>query len=208
MASLPLAPPLQPSVARAAAGGGLCGAGDESAFRLDIEPGFASSIWPAAGVGTAALLVWGLRLWPGVLLGSFYFNWWLSVVLDDGQPEHWAMRVLVAAAIGGGVTLQALTSAGLGRPLLASGRRASQRPAGGALPDRRRPGVVPALGNDRRGGALGPGRPARRRSVRQLVHVVDGRLDRRPAAGAADVAGAARSAPPALAPGVPRRVPA
>jgi PAS domain S-box-containing protein len=90
-------------------------------FQLDIEPGFASSIWPAAGVGTAALLVWGLRLWPGVLLGSFYFNWWLSTLLDGGQPEHWAMRVLVAAAIGGGVTLQALTSASLGRPLLASG---------------------------------------------------------------------------------------
>ena len=90
-------------------------------FTLDIEPGFASSIWPAAGVGTAALLVWGLRLWPGVLLGSFYFNWWLSGVLDTGLPEHWAMRAVVAASIGGGVTLQALTSAGLGRPLLVSG---------------------------------------------------------------------------------------
>ena len=38
-----------------------------------------------------------------------------------GQPDHWALRAVVAAAIGGGVTLQALTSAGLGRPLLASG---------------------------------------------------------------------------------------
>ncbi len=90
-------------------------------FTFDIEPGFASSIWPAAGVGTAALLVWGLRLWPGVLLGSFYFNWWLTTLLDSDDPGNWVVRAAVAAAIGGGVTLQALTSAGLGRPLLASG---------------------------------------------------------------------------------------
>jgi PAS domain S-box-containing protein len=88
-------------------------------FQLDIEPGFASSIWPAAGVGTAALLVWGLRLWPGVLLGSFAFNWWLSGLLDGG--EEWLTRFAAAAAIGVGVTLQAVISAGFGRPLLSSG---------------------------------------------------------------------------------------
>ena len=88
-------------------------------FQLDIAPGFASAIWPAAGVGTAALLVWGLRLWPGVLLGSFAFNWWLSGILDSGN--QWATRLAVATTIGLGVTLQAVISAGLGRPLLASG---------------------------------------------------------------------------------------
>jgi hypothetical protein len=31
---------------------------------LDLEPGFASSIWPAAGIGSASLLIWGPRLWP------------------------------------------------------------------------------------------------------------------------------------------------
>ena len=120
MASLPLARPrslLWRVPLLAAVYVGLARVG----FQLDIEPGFASSIWPAAGVGTASLLIWGLRLWPGVLMGSFGFNWWLSSFLDDGPPEHWAMRVLVAAAIGGGVTLQAVTSAGLGRPLVASG---------------------------------------------------------------------------------------
>ena len=30
-------------------------------FLLDIEPGFASSIWPAAGIGSAALLTWPAR---------------------------------------------------------------------------------------------------------------------------------------------------
>jgi hypothetical protein len=55
-------------------------------FLLDLEPGFASSIWPAAGIGSAALLVWGPRLWPGVLIGSFLFNWWLSDLLLAEMP--------------------------------------------------------------------------------------------------------------------------
>ena len=62
--ALPLAPPrslLWRVPLLAAAYVGLARVG----FLLDIEPGFASSIWPAAGVGTAALLVWGLRLVAG-----------------------------------------------------------------------------------------------------------------------------------------------
>jgi PAS domain S-box-containing protein len=90
-------------------------------FSFDIEPGFASSVWPAAGIGTAALLVWGVRLWPGVLLGSWAFNMWLSTLLADGRHVDLFRHELVAAAIGGGATLQAVVSASLGRPLLVSG---------------------------------------------------------------------------------------
>ena len=170
-------------------------------FILDIEPGFASSIWPAAGVGTAALLVWGLRLWPGVLLGSFYFNWWLSALLDSDDPGNWVVRAAVAAAIGGGVTLQALTSAGLGRPLLASG--GVLRSVHQAVPFLIVTGPASCLlsATTGVGGTLGRRRPARRRSVRQLVHVVDGRFDRRPAARSADAAGASRGETAALAAG-------
>ena len=33
-----------------------------------------SAIWPPAGFGIAALYLWGLRWWPGVLLGEFLVN--------------------------------------------------------------------------------------------------------------------------------------
>src|SRR5689334_24383987 len=90
---------------------------------LDLEPGFASSIWPAAGIGSASLLIWGPRLWPGVLLGSFLFNWWLSTLLLEsaGDPRQ-AADVAVSLVIAGGVALQALLCASLARPVLRSGR--------------------------------------------------------------------------------------
>jgi PAS domain S-box-containing protein len=93
-------------------------------FMLDLEPGFASSIWPAAGIGSAALLIWGPRLWPGVLLGSFLFNWYLSTLLltyEAGDPRPVADAV-VALVIACGVALQALLCASLARPVLRAGR--------------------------------------------------------------------------------------
>src|SRR5918992_5972365 len=33
-----------------------------------------SAIWPAVGVGIAALYLWGMRWWPGVLLGELAVN--------------------------------------------------------------------------------------------------------------------------------------
>src|SRR3954467_11133206 len=33
-----------------------------------------SAIWPPAGLGIAALYLWGLRWWPGVLLGGVLVN--------------------------------------------------------------------------------------------------------------------------------------
>jgi PAS domain S-box-containing protein len=34
----------------------------------------ASAVWPPSGIALAALLVWGYRLWPGILLGAFLVN--------------------------------------------------------------------------------------------------------------------------------------
>jgi signal transduction histidine kinase len=41
-----------------------------------------SAIWPPAGFGIAALYLWGLRWWPGVLLGELVVNG--ELFLDDG----------------------------------------------------------------------------------------------------------------------------
>jgi signal transduction histidine kinase len=40
-----------------------------------------SAIWPPAGLGIAALYLWGLRWWPGVLLGEIAVNG--ELLLDD-----------------------------------------------------------------------------------------------------------------------------
>jgi signal transduction histidine kinase len=41
-----------------------------------------SAIWPPAGLGIAALYLWGMRWWPGVLLGEIVVNG--ELLLDDG----------------------------------------------------------------------------------------------------------------------------
>ncbi|MCA1830105.1 MAG: MASE1 domain-containing protein, partial [Actinobacteria bacterium] len=33
-----------------------------------------TAVWPPTGIAVAALLVWGLRVWPGVLIGAFVAN--------------------------------------------------------------------------------------------------------------------------------------
>jgi signal transduction histidine kinase len=40
-----------------------------------------SAIWPPAGLGIAALYLWGLRWWPGILLGEIIVNG--QLLLDD-----------------------------------------------------------------------------------------------------------------------------
>jgi signal transduction histidine kinase len=44
--------------------------------------GSVSAIWPPAGLGIAALYLWGMRWWPGVLLGELVVN--AELLLDDG----------------------------------------------------------------------------------------------------------------------------
>ena len=63
---------------------------------LAIPPGYASAIWPPAGIALAAWLAFGGRIWPGILLGAAIGN--LGVI---GTP------LLVALAIGAGNAAEA-----------------------------------------------------------------------------------------------------
>src|SRR5207237_10149321 len=57
-----------------------------------------SSAWPPSGVALAALLLLGLRYWPGIALGAFLLNWTASV------------PVAGAAGIALGNTLEAVSA--------------------------------------------------------------------------------------------------
>jgi len=63
---------------------------------FDAVSGFATLVWPPAGIALAALLIWGLGLWPGIFLGAFLIN------LITGAP------VPVALAMAMGNTLEAI----------------------------------------------------------------------------------------------------
>ena len=73
---------------------------------LAIPPGYASAVWPAAGIALAAVLVLGNRVWPGIILGSFFVNIWTT--FDAANIATASKSVAVACAIGVGAAFQAL----------------------------------------------------------------------------------------------------
>ena len=48
---------------------------------LAVPPGYATAIFPPSGIALATLLLWGNRLWPGILIGWFSMN--LTLLLQD-----------------------------------------------------------------------------------------------------------------------------
>ncbi|HEX6837835.1 MAG TPA: MASE1 domain-containing protein, partial [Polyangia bacterium] len=66
---------------------------------MDAVSGFATLVWPAAGIALVALLRMGVRVWPGVFVGAFVVNVW------TGAPP------LVALGIAAGNTLEAVVGA-------------------------------------------------------------------------------------------------
>ena len=90
---------------------------------LAIPPGYASPVFPAAGLALAAGLQFGLRVLPGVWLGSSLLNVghaWLSGTLSP-------TTLAVALAIGVGATLQAAVGAWLVRHRQGGAWRALER---------------------------------------------------------------------------------
>jgi signal transduction histidine kinase len=66
-----------------------------------------SPVWPATGVALAALLLWGIELWPAIFLGALLVN--LSVTQDATV----GIRILQAFGIACGNTLEAVAGAWL-----------------------------------------------------------------------------------------------
>jgi len=83
---------------------------------LAIPQGFASPVWPASGIALGSLLVYGNRLWPGVLLGSLFVEWSLHGDLSTFTTDP--ANLLLPVVIGSGAALQALLGAYLIRRTL------------------------------------------------------------------------------------------
>ncbi|MCA9248806.1 MAG: CHASE domain-containing protein, partial [Planctomycetales bacterium] len=76
------------------------------AYLLAIPPGYASPIWPAAGIAVAGLMICGSRLWPAVFAGAFVTS--ISAYALSAAAGDWSDGLLTALAVGAGATLQAL----------------------------------------------------------------------------------------------------
>ena len=81
----------------------------KAALLLAVPPGFAAPLYPAAGVALGALLIFGLRALPGIVLGALYVN--LSIRGSLQGPT--AAMLLMPTVIAIGATLQAWVGATL-----------------------------------------------------------------------------------------------
>ncbi|MBL8350548.1 MAG: CHASE domain-containing protein [Burkholderiaceae bacterium] len=83
----------------------------ELGLLLAIPPGYASPLYPSAGLALAATLVYGRHALPGVLLGSFLVNLTLT---KPGVPFSW-LTLLLPLVSALGATLQAALGTALVR---------------------------------------------------------------------------------------------
>jgi len=74
---------------------------------LAVPPGYATVIWPPSGIALGALIIYGWRLWPGIVIGSFLLNGYISGAYSAETGLDGA-KALTAFAIAAGSTLQGL----------------------------------------------------------------------------------------------------
>jgi integral membrane sensor domain MASE1 len=86
------------------------------ALLLAIPPGYATAVWPPAGIALAAFLVYGTRVWPGVVLGSFLVNVWTA--FDPTNVLSILQSLALPTSIGAGAALQAHVGACLVRRVM------------------------------------------------------------------------------------------
>src|SRR5439155_14079349 len=80
---------------------------------LAIPPGYATAIWPPSGIALAATLMYGSRVWPGIVLGSVLVN--IATALETTSVAALLTSVALATSIGMGAALQAVVGAYLVR---------------------------------------------------------------------------------------------
>jgi PAS domain S-box-containing protein len=83
------------------------------ALWMAIPPGYATAVWPAAGIGLICVLTWGGRGAAGVAIGSFAVN--LATALDASTALTIVRSLAIAGAIATGATLQCSIGAALVR---------------------------------------------------------------------------------------------
>lgn len=87
-------------------------AAGKAALLLALSPGYASAVFPPAGIALAAAFIGGRALLPGVFLGSLTLNLWAGYAA--GQQPAVAAALLIAlastlqAALGGSVLRRAI----------------------------------------------------------------------------------------------------
>jgi PAS domain S-box-containing protein len=72
---------------------------------LAFEKTNASPVWPPSGIAFAAVLLWGYRVWPGILVGALAAN--LLVFLKNVGGDLFTLS-LVSGVIGAGNVLEAV----------------------------------------------------------------------------------------------------
>jgi two-component sensor histidine kinase len=88
------------------------------ALFLAIPPGYATAVWPAAGVALVAILLLGYRVWPGILAAHFFVN--IFTAYDGSSLGAVLKSVTLALAIASGGVLQAVCGAALIRRTVGS----------------------------------------------------------------------------------------
>jgi integral membrane sensor domain MASE1 len=75
-----------------------------------IAPGNVTAVWIPSGLAVAALILWGVRVWPAIWLGSFAYNLWFY--LQGGFIEK-EVAMFLAIGIATGSTLMAVAGSTL-----------------------------------------------------------------------------------------------
>ncbi len=80
---------------------------------LALPPGYATAIWPPAGLALAGALILGRQVWPGIFLGSFLVN--VETSFDASSTSTLLRSIVLPCGIAAGAALQAVVGAALVR---------------------------------------------------------------------------------------------